>query len=177
MGPRQRSGWESSTSIPIEIAFTPPSCGGMIFCFSLTDGKTFSPNKIAALGPWTSQSISPTRASPPFEYLRASARAKFTATVLLPTPPLPEATATMNLTSAKPSGTCFAGVGGFFDGSSASNDTLNFACGNFSASTADASRVICSAVSGAPPVKIRTSAKSPSALTYFTIPNDTISLL
>lgn len=176
IGPRHSSGWESSTSIPIEIAFMPSISGGTIFRLAFTVGKTFLPNKTVALGPWMSQSISPTLASPPAENLRAKARARFTATVLLPTPPFPEATATVNFTPASPSGTPSARAETFFDGSSESSFTSNSTPGNFSARAREASSRTFFAESSEPPVKILTSARPSPALAYFTIPKDTMSL-
>ena len=51
IGPRQISGWSSSTSMPIDITLIPSIVGGTIFSSGVTDGKTFSPIRIAALGP------------------------------------------------------------------------------------------------------------------------------
>ncbi|CDE84643.1 uncharacterized protein BN601_01498 [Coraliomargarita sp. CAG:312] len=157
----------------MDITFIPPICGGIIFSSGETSGKTLSLKRIAALGPCISQSIRPTRASPGLENIFANARARFTATVLLPTPPLPEATAIFNFTPDKVSFLGF-GAGIFLAGSSERRTTLKTHSGNADFRTPFACSTIFLASSWSPPVNIRTSAEFPSTLTYFTMPKATM---
>ena len=70
------------------MAFTPCRVSGTILLSSLFVGWPSSPSISGTFGPVMSASSRPTAAPS-----RASATARFTATVLLPTPPLPDATA------------------------------------------------------------------------------------
>ena len=88
-GPRQTIGWPSGTKNWMEINFTPWRSIGSIFPPGLDFGVPVAPSICGRFGPVMSASRSPTRAP-----LCASATARLTETVLFPTPPLPEATAT-----------------------------------------------------------------------------------
>ena len=98
IGPRQTTGASSSIIKPIEITFTPWATGGIRKLRS-TFGFSVRPNRRGAEGPNTSASSSPTR-----QPSSAIATARLAATVDLPTPPLPEATATIWRTPATLSG-------------------------------------------------------------------------
>src|SRR5688572_13136471 len=74
---------------PRLITFTPCACRGTIFSFT-TSGGALTPIIRGTLGPYTSASMSPTRAP-----VDASAMARFVATVDFPTPPFPLDTAMM----------------------------------------------------------------------------------
>ena len=89
IGPRHATARSGSVIIPIESARMPCArTGWMRFAFS--SARVVMPSSMGTDGPWMSASISPT-AKP----RRASATARLAATVDLPTPPLPLATATM----------------------------------------------------------------------------------
>ncbi len=81
----------------MDNTFKPKRSKGMILCLpfiSTTSGRApFNPIITGSEGPWISASMMPTRA-----FCLASESARFTVTVDLPTPPLPEATAMMFLT-------------------------------------------------------------------------------
>ncbi len=85
----------------METKRTPCASSGKIRRRSSVSGRSSRPNIVVCDGPYTSASRRPTRAP-----LAASATARFADTVLFPTPPLPDATATTFWT---PSG--FAGAG------------------------------------------------------------------
>ena len=102
-GPRHTIGWPSGTKNWIEITFTPWRSSGMILFSGLDLGWPSTPSIIGMLGPVMSASIRPTDAP-----ARASATARLTLTVLLPTPPLPDATAMTFLT---PGSSCSAARG------------------------------------------------------------------
>ena len=87
MGPRQITGASSWVRKPIDTIWMPNFSAGRI-CLPLLWSCSDNPNMMGTLGPWMSPSSTPTRA-PNFE----SATARFTATVVLPTPPLPAPTA------------------------------------------------------------------------------------
>ena len=92
-GPRMMAGWLSSSRNPRLISFTPWVSSGAIISLPrspMTGGRRVSPNMRGMLGPYTSASRSPIRRPS-----SASATARFAATVLFPTPPLPELTAMM----------------------------------------------------------------------------------
>src|SRR3954453_17486176 len=99
-GPRHTMGWPSGTKNWMEIAFTPWRSRGTILPDSLARGWPSSPSIIGMLGPVMSASSRPTDAP-----ARARATARFTDTVLLPTPPLPDATA---MTFFRPARSCSA---------------------------------------------------------------------
>src|SRR5215469_8360297 len=89
MGPRQMTGLSPGFSRPIEIIFTPCATTGIMRCCAVAVGSAVEPSMMGTFGPYTSASSKPTL-WPSF----ASARARFTATVVFPTPPFPLATAT-----------------------------------------------------------------------------------
>src|SRR5207245_11179532 len=100
-------------SRPMEIIFSPCACTGMMCLSGVAAGCSVAPSIIGTFGPYTSASSNPTLL-PRF----AKASARFTATVVLPTPPLPLATATRFFTpgigwrsgccmGAGPGGICF----------------------------------------------------------------------
>src|SRR6266478_3812717 len=107
-------------SRPMEIIFNPCDWTG-IMCLSLVaSGCCVAPSIIGTFGPYTSASSNPTLC-PSLD----NASARFTATVVLPTPPLPLATATRFFTpgigwrsgcciGAGPGGICFLLVGQAF---------------------------------------------------------------
>src|SRR5580693_7874506 len=84
---------------PIEIVLIPCVMLGSIALPGPTFGDCEDPIISGTLGPYTSASISPTR----WPSL-LSAMARFTATVVLPTPPLPDPTATIFLTPGNATG-------------------------------------------------------------------------
>src|SRR5882724_8339281 len=88
IGPRQMTGLSPGFSKPIEIIFTPCACTGMMCWSAVAPGSCVEPSMIGTFGPYTSASSRPTL-WPSF----ASASARLTATVVLPTPPLPLAMA------------------------------------------------------------------------------------
>src|SRR5262249_30181394 len=88
IGPRQITGLSPGLSKPIEIILTPCACTGMMCWSAVAAGSCSEPSMIGTFGPYTSASNKPTLL-PSF----TSASARFTATVVLPTPPLPLATA------------------------------------------------------------------------------------
>src|SRR5271154_7198233 len=91
MGPRQTNGLSPGLSNPTDINFNPYfSLGTMKLLCEFMRGCSFDPIIIGTLGPYTSASSNPTL-KPSFE----SDSARFTATVVLPTPPFPEPTATI----------------------------------------------------------------------------------
>src|SRR6266446_1572499 len=113
IGPRQIIGLSPGLSRPIEIIFSPCDCTGMMCLSAVASGCCVAPSIIGTFGPYTSASSNPTLC-PSF----AKASARFTATVVLPTPPLPLATATRFFTpgigwrsgccmGAGPGGICF----------------------------------------------------------------------
>ena len=69
-----------------------------------TSGATVVPSMVGTLGPYTSASSSPT-----LKPMRASAMERLTASVVLPTPPLPEPTAMMASTPGSGCGPAGAG--------------------------------------------------------------------
>ena len=94
IGPRQTTGAPSSIRKPIDITLTPNFRAGRASCRQAPAlGLEWIPNSLGIDGPNRSASRTPT-ASPSF----ASPTARLQATVDLPTPPLPEATAMMCLT-------------------------------------------------------------------------------
>ena len=94
MGPRQTTGAPSSIKKPIDITLTPQLSSGTSFWPSGARlGFERIPNSLGIDGPNKSASRTPTL-RPSF----ASPTARLQATVDLPTPPLPEATAMMCLT-------------------------------------------------------------------------------
>src|SRR5882762_5974904 len=111
MGPRQIIGLSPGFSRPIEIIFNPCACTGMM-CFSaVACGSCRVPSMIGTFGPYTSASSNPTL-WPSF----TSASARLTATVVLPTPPLPLAMATRFFTPGMGwrSGICCGAPGGIW---------------------------------------------------------------
>src|SRR5699024_8725612 len=98
LGPRQTTGVLSSTKKPIDITCTPWARGGTKYFCSSTPGLVpgARPSIIGKLGPKISASNRPTRAPS-----AASANAKLTVVVDLPTPPLPEDTSTTFFTLGK----------------------------------------------------------------------------
>ena len=92
IGPRQITA--SSFSLrrnPIDITLRlSPISSGWIESSVPCSGKPSTPRSLGTLGPWISTSSRPT-----FFPAAASTTARFTATVLLPTPPLPESTRTL----------------------------------------------------------------------------------
>src|SRR5882672_4697107 len=103
IGPRQMTGLSPGFSRPIEIIFTPCAFTGIIRCSGVAIGSCVEPSIIGTFGPYTSASSKPTLL-PNF----ASASARFTATVVFPTPPFPLATATRFFTPGIP---CLCGAG------------------------------------------------------------------
>ena len=91
IGPRQITGVSSGTKCPIEITFTPCASSGRIMSLKPT-GLPTAPSIRGTLNPQTSASRTPTE-RPAF----ASAAARFTVTLDLPTPPLPDAIATIEV--------------------------------------------------------------------------------
>ncbi len=91
IGPRQIIGASSACSMnPIETTarLSIPGTGtGWMASPSDRSFSPTSPSMVGVLGPWMSTSRSPT-----FFPSRASAAARFTATVLFPTPPFPDMT-------------------------------------------------------------------------------------
>src|SRR6476646_7810479 len=83
MEPRQTIGASSGTRKAIEMSFTPSFSTGTIFP-SRCSGPVVLPIIIGMFGPYTSASMRPTLAP-----VKASAQARFAATVDLPTPPFP----------------------------------------------------------------------------------------
>ena len=100
-GPRHTIGWPSGTKNWIEMTFTPWRSIGSILLASVAFGWPDTPSIIGMLGPVMSASRSPT-AAPAW----ASATARLTLTVLLPTPPLPDATAMTFLTPGSSCSAC-----------------------------------------------------------------------
>src|SRR6267378_6210102 len=95
---------------PMEIIFNPCDCTGMMCLSLVASGCCVAPSIIGTFGPYTSASSKPTL-WPSF----TNARARFTATVVFPTPPFPLATATRFFTPGIGwrSGCCWrAGPGG-----------------------------------------------------------------
>ena len=86
-GPRQTIGWPSGTKNWIEMTLTPWRSIGSILFASVAFGWPVTPSIMGMFGPVMSASRSPTAAP---AWARATAR--LTLTVLLPTPPLPDAT-------------------------------------------------------------------------------------
>jgi hypothetical protein len=80
------------------ISLTPPTVTGLILSSAPMVGCSSAPNISARLGPYKSQSHSPVRR--PCDW---NAAARFAATVDLPTPPLPLATATIRFTPGRSS--------------------------------------------------------------------------
>ncbi len=97
MGPRQIMALSGGARKPMDISFTPYCSMGIKMFLPLTCltlGCSFSQlNMVGIEGPKISASISPTLA-PAF----ASATARFVVTVDLPTPPFPDAIATIFFT-------------------------------------------------------------------------------
>ena len=91
IGPRQITGVSSGTKCPIEITFTPLASSGMIMSLKPT-GLPAAPSIRGIEKPHTSASRIPTVAPS-----STSAHARFTVTLDLPTPPLPEAIATIEV--------------------------------------------------------------------------------
>ncbi len=102
-GPRHTMGWPSGTKNWIEMTFTPWRSSGRILPSGVADGWPSRPIIWGMLGPVMSASSRPTAAPS-----MARATARLAATVLLPTPPLPDATASTFLT---PGTSCAAAVG------------------------------------------------------------------
>src|SRR5260370_11507669 len=113
IGPRQIMGLSPGFRRPMEIILSPCDCTGMMCLSAVAPGCSVAPSIIGTFGPYTSASSKPTLL-PRF----AKASARFTATVVLPTPPLPLATATRFFTpgigcrsgcciGAGPGGICF----------------------------------------------------------------------
>src|SRR6476620_5125474 len=100
-GPRQTIGWPSGTKNWIEMHFTPCRSRGVILLFALAFGCPSTPSIIGMFGPVMSASSSPTLAP-----AWASATARLTLTVLLPTPPLPDPTAMTFLTFGRIASAC-----------------------------------------------------------------------
>nr|AFK40152.1 unknown [Lotus japonicus] len=94
MGPLQTIGTSFSTRKPIDIHFIPYFSMGIIFLSRVASGFVLIFIMMGILGPYTSASSKPTFSW----HLLASATAKLTAVVDLPTPPLPEATAIVSFT-------------------------------------------------------------------------------
>ena len=86
-------GWPSGTKNWIEMAFTPYRSSGVILLLALALGWPSMPIIRGMFGPVMSASSRPTLAP-----ACASATARLTLTVHLPTPPLPDATAMMFFT-------------------------------------------------------------------------------
>ena len=93
IGPRQITAWPGSTIKPIDIIVTPCALIGMIVFPSGDPGRWLTPIIFGSEGPWMSASRSPTRLP-----CRASATERLDAIVDFPTPPLPDATATIRST-------------------------------------------------------------------------------
>src|SRR5690606_5907718 len=97
IGPRQITALSGGTRNPMEMIFTPYCCNGMMMFFPftcVTAGCSNSQSNIVGMdGPKMSASIKPTLAP-----ACARATARLVVTVDLPTPPLPEAIATIFLT-------------------------------------------------------------------------------
>ncbi len=91
IGPRQITGVSSGTKWPIEITFTPCASRGRIMSLNPT-GLPSAPSIRGTLNPHTSASSTPTERP---DFARAAAR--FTVTLDLPTPPLPEAIAMIDV--------------------------------------------------------------------------------
>ncbi len=92
IGPRQITGWFSSTKNPIDMHRTPLASGGTII-WSITTGSRSTPSMRGMEKPHTSASTTATRRRAPSGPERAArATARLVVTELLPTPPLPEAT-------------------------------------------------------------------------------------
>ena len=89
IGPRQIIASRSATRKPIDMALMPKACSGFSILPS-TSGLVSRPSRRGSDGPYTSASRIPI-----FQPSEARDRARLTAVVDLPTPPLPEATATM----------------------------------------------------------------------------------
>src|SRR2546428_6377268 len=98
IGPRQTSGSRSLTRSVNDIILRPSDSTGMIL-LSNVPGRPLLPSIIGTSGPYTSASMMPTA---PLEPRNPTAR--FTATVDLPTPPLPDDTAIVCRTSGIKSG-------------------------------------------------------------------------
>ena len=89
IGPRQITAWPSGTRNPIDMTRRSYLVTGIRRLSSVLLGLSVIPSINGMLGPYTSASSTPTRCP-----VRASAAARLTDTVDLPTPPLPLATAT-----------------------------------------------------------------------------------
>ena len=103
IGPRQTTGVPCGSTNPIEAARTPWASIVCIPCWPSASPPCSMPSMVGMFGPVMSASTRP--ASAPS---RASATARLTATVDLPTPPLLEATAIRFLTPATGSGPSLA---------------------------------------------------------------------
>ena len=101
IGPRQMTGWSSGTKYPMERHLTPWADVGTTMS-PMTTGSWSAPSILGTEKPYTSASSSPTRWP-----ARASAMARLTVTVDLPTPPLPDETP---ITRVEASGAKKAGV-------------------------------------------------------------------
>src|SRR6266849_7336959 len=111
MGPRQIMGLSPGLSRPMEITFRPATSTGMMCLSMVASGSCVVPSMMGTLGPYTSASRRPTLWP---SFTRASAR--LTATVVLPTPPLPLAMATRFFTPGMGwrSGICCGAAGGIW---------------------------------------------------------------
>ena len=98
MGPRQAIGCCSSTRKPIDIAWSPCACSGSRV---LPSSRLRPPAHQARASAAGSDRRCPRRGCPTLAPSCASASAMFTATVDLPTPPLPDATAIRFCTPAQ----------------------------------------------------------------------------
>ena len=136
---------------------------------SVAQGCSVVPNISAMLGPYRSQSHRPVRAP-----LRLRACARLEATVLLPTPPLPLATAITCFTPSIFVAPGEVAAGGFFRSMST--------CGVRTPGTADSacmhSRWICCAILGSSTARDNfTNTSSPRTSAFSTKPNETMSRL
>ena len=105
MGPRQTTAWLPGTNMPMEMTFTSWATGGRIISSTRVGGRS-TPSMRGTEKPCTSASTTPTD-SP----CCCRATARFTVTLLLPTPPLPLATANTRVREpARENGTSFSGV-------------------------------------------------------------------
>ena len=97
IGPRHTTGSLSGRKKPMRTFFTPCASGGSILPSCVSGGIAGRPIMRGTVGPYTSASMRAT--ARPRE---ASAVARFTVTVLLPTPPFPLATAIVRVREPGP---------------------------------------------------------------------------
>src|SRR5260370_15620275 len=139
IGPRQIIGLSPGFSRPMEIIFRPCDCTGMMRLSCVACGSCSVPSMMGTFGPYTSASSNPTllkvaaeptlleataepsllevTAEPSTWPSFASASARLTATVVLPTPPLPLAMATRFFTPGmgwRAGVCCGTGTGGIW---------------------------------------------------------------